>query len=195
MKKILLSLILVLSVIFAGSYVYAAEAAQNSSVTVTVGSIFEASFFDQNISYPTGGPLTWTNVDPQSNLERPDGYTVGQGDVGLVCITNTGDTWYVKLNLTTATLDDKALFYLPQPTNRNLSSDSDGTLAYATPGAGDAWPVIPDTATVVYTAGYNDTINSPFGTLLSFNFAIDPTGLTAGSSHNATITYTMTTVL
>ena len=196
MRKIMLSLVLALSVIFAATSAFAATVTGASQATVTVGQEFSAEFFnDSSVLYPTGGPVTWTGVDPTSNLVKADGDHTDASDVGLVCKSNIGDTWYVKIHETSATLDGKLKFYLPIPVNRNTGGDADGSLAYTTPADGEDWPVIPGSADVVYTSGANDTISTPFGTLLAFTFAVNPEGLAAGSSHSATITYTMTTTL
>ncbi len=156
--------------------------------------IFSIEFYTSEPSkvlYSTSIPFT--NMNPVKSLCYADNRSDGDGksDVGILCRTNMGQVWYLKVNASTASPDFDLFnfkFYLGQPWNRTRNSTADGTLSQAA-----AWNPIPTTLATLYTAGQNDKNNLEYGTLATFSFAINPKGLVGGRTYNITITYTMTT--
>ncbi len=172
---------------------------QTARVTVGSGDILSMEFAaaGDGVGIPNGGDITWTNVDPAAgNLIRPSNHVNGKLDTGVVVKHNSSSTnWYLKANISGGLVIggvSRVKYYLPKPVNKNTGTDTNGTTVPASPpGAGVDWPTIPTTATTLYTSN-NDTINTPFGTLASFDVALDPTSLVAGQTYTSTITLTAT---
>lgn len=157
-----------------------------------VGDTFSLEFYnDANVLYNTSIPFT--NMDPTLTWVQADGRSGGDGksDVGLVCISNMGTTWYLKIHAqpTAPFTLSQIYYYLGQPWNRTLSQTADGQLAQPA-----NWYNLPGSSTVLYTAGPSDLTNTPSGTLCMFSFAINPSKLAAFQTYNCTITYTLTMV-
>jgi hypothetical protein len=134
--------------------------------------------------------ITFSNVDPSSAYNYPDGRSEGDGksDIGLVAKSNQGVAWYLKIGINSGSpLVDKLGAYMSQPWNRNWDSPADGGRAH-----GDNWWNVPASATTIYTAGpAGDYTNTPFGTLATLSYKIDGTSMSPGS-YSGTVTYTLT---
>jgi hypothetical protein len=185
------ALFIVISLTLLGAVTEAAENNQVTNISISIQRIFSLEFYtDENVLY--SGTVPFSNVDPTKPLVYPNGREEndGKSDVGAVCRSNSGSTWYLKLHLLAAhgLAPENLKYYIDQPYNRNTSARTDGALAQP-----PNWYPFRPTAFTVYTAGDSDKSNLPFGTLLTFSYALNPAGLEAGKSYSAAITYTMTT--
>ena len=175
------------------------DAATSTSATqqarASVTSAFRAEFF-----VPDGAHIVYdrlvpfTGVDPTKDFILPDTRAVndGKSDIGIYCKSSLNIPWFIKIGITGGNLPaDKLKFYMGQPTvwNGSASITTDGAV---TPNPPD-WTAIPKgTNMTIYQSGSNDTVNTPFGTLATINFQLDPEGI-LGGSYTAIVTYTMTT--
>jgi hypothetical protein len=171
--------------------------------TFEVSNTFALEFYDNEPGkylYTTGVPFL-NIADPSQTFVQADGRVPydGKNDVGLLCRTNLGEIWYLKIQASPAASPlitvANIKHYLGQPWNRSYGpgewdgAPADGTLTTDPP----EWVNISSTPTTIYTAGPNDFDNLPGGTLCSFSFAINPSMLDPGQPHYCTIGYTLTT--
>src|SRR3989338_2187771 len=166
----------------------AADSTQATTVTISVQNVFSMEFYtDPNVIYSTAVPFT--NIDPEKSIVLADGRTEndGKSDTGVVCRSNAGLTWFLKLHMTPSAplTADKVRYYIDQPFNRNTGARSDGSLTQTV-----NWYPFNTAPATIYTSGAQDNSNLPFGTLVTFNFAIAPSGLEAGKAYSSAITYT-----
>ncbi len=215
MKRLALLGLIMAMVILGGNYVFADESQISSLVTANVQNTFTVAFYprsgvdnpDPNIQFPSGGPILFTDVDPSETIVYPDGRAEndGKSDVGILCLSNIGQQFYLKIHMTSATIeDDNLVVYIPAKAyNRNQDpSEELGGVQHS-----EGWyPLWKDTPHTVYMADSNHWNTLSWGTLLTFSFALIPSGqftpdvgvpcngtpLSAGS-HSATIYYTMST--
>lgn len=171
--------------------VFAADTSKTTTIGIAIQNIFSIEFYtDQNVVYRDAVPFT--NVDPNKTIVYPDGRAEfdGKSDVGIICKSNAGAAWYLKLHVITnpPLTPEKLRYYVSQPYYRNTGGLAGGSLT-RTP----AWYPFSNTPTTIYTAGVNDQTNLPFGTLTTFNFALDPSGLKAGEAYSAVVVYTFST--
>ena len=185
--------ILALAAIFlvAQYNVIAFDSSLTTNVTVTATGVFSMEFYtDANVIYSTAVPFS--NVDPTKSLVYPNGRSEddGKSDTGVACISNMGVPWYLKIQgvYSEGLFDGNAKYYYSQPWDRNTNQQTDGTLAGSV-----EWTSIPTEASTIYTSGSVDTVNTPFGTLSTFSFGVDPRGLSAERTYTVSVTYTMTT--
>ena len=184
-------LALVAVFLIAQSNVVALDSSLTTNVTVTATSIFSMEFYtDASVIYSTAVPFS--NVDPTKSLVYPNGRKEddGKSDAGVVCISNMGVPWYLKIQgvYSEGLFDGSAKYYYSEPVDRNTNQQTDGTLTGSV-----KWTPIPTEATSIYTSGPTDTVNTPFGTLSTFSFGVDPRGLSAERTYTVSVTYTMTT--
>jgi hypothetical protein len=189
----ILALVAIFSVLLLkATTITALDSSASTTISVTAANIFAVEFYtDQNVIYSTTIPFS--NIDPSGSLIYPNARSEddGKSDTGVVCISNVGTQWYLKLQAVySAGLPTGSVkYYYSQPWNRNTGNRANGTLTNT-----ESWRSVPETPTTIYTSGSDDTVNAPFGTLSTFSFAVDPKGLTSGSAHTVAVTYTMTTV-
>lgn len=169
----------------------ALDSSLSTTVNVTAASAFSMEFYtDQNVIYSTTVPFS--NVDPTESLVYPNGRAEddGKSDTGVVCITNVGNSWYLQIQATFSEglPETSVKYYYSQPWNRNTGVESNGKLTDTAD-----WRSIPASPVTIYTSGSDDTINTPFGTLSTFSFALDPKDLGADQAYSVSVTYTMTT--
>jgi len=162
-----------------------------STISVSSFTVFSMEFYtDQNVIYSTTVPFS--NVDPTKSIVYPNGRREndGKSDTGVVCLTNIGAPWHLKVQgVYSEGLPDNAVkFYYAQPWNRNTGNQADGTVTNRVD-----WLSLPVTPLTVYTSGTGDLINTPYGTLSTFSFAVDPRNLSSERAYTVQITYTMTT--
>ena len=191
MKKAALILIFLLAVSIAGVFSFAETDTIIASGSFEVPNIWSLEFYtDQNVLYTTSVPFT--RMDPTDNWVESDGREAssGKSDIGLLCRTNLGDTWHMKIQGSVSPLITvgKLKYGLWQPWNRTMNQPSDGTIT-----VGEGWHDMPTASTAVYTAGHYDESNLPYGTLCMFSFAIDPGRLDPTQTYNCTIQFTLTT--
>lgn len=194
MKRILLTALFLLAINVGGISAFAETQTIWATGSFDVSDIFSLEFYTEpnKVLYSTAVPFT--DMLPTTTHALAD-YRVpydGKSDVGLVCRTNFGASWYLKIH---ASPPDSPLitignikYYLGQPWNRTLSKLADGEIT-----GGAAWHNIPPSSSVIYTAGPTDLINTPWGTLCTFSFAIDPSRLTPDQIYNCAIQFTFTT--
>ncbi len=169
----------------------ALDSSVTTTVNVTATSIFSMEFYvDQNVVYSSTVPFS--NVDPAQTFVYPDGRREddGKSDTGVVCITNLGIPWYLKIQGTYSEgLPEGCIkYYYSQPWDRNTGYQTGGALAF-----NEEWRPLPQGAITIYGSGSEDTINTPWGTLSTFSFAVDPRGLSSERIYTVSVTYTMTT--
>ena len=202
MRKIIV-IALVMLMIGQVQVVFAAPADVNKQQTarVTVGSseilAIEFAAAADNVGLPGGGDILWTNIDPSSgNLVRPTNHTNGKLDTGVVVKHNsTATNWFLKMAISGGLVvggESRVKYYLTQPINKNTGTATNGTtVPGSVPADGSDWPKLPTSATTRYTSN-NDTVNTPFGTLVSMDVALDPQSLVSGTTYTSTITFTAT---
>ena len=171
---------------------------QTARATVSGAEILAVRFADAaEVGIPEGGDIIWTNIDPAAgNLIRPTNHVNGKLDTGIVVTHNSASvSWNVKMRLSGTLViagESKVKYDLPQPINKNTNTATNGTTVPANPpAAGVDWPKCPATLSTIYTSN-NDTINTPFGTLVAMDVALDPTSLVAGQTYTANILFTAT---
>lgn len=169
----------------------ALDVSQTSNVTIVVQNAFSIEFYtDQNVVYSDVVPFT--NVDPNRSIVYPDGRAEfdGKSDTGIVCKTNAGVSWYLKLHAipNPPLTAEKLQYYVDQPWDRNTGGHADGSLTQS-----PRWYSFSSTPTTIYTSGGQDISNLPYGTLTTFNFSLNPTGLDSGRTYSAVVVYTFTT--
>ncbi len=170
---------------------FGAEATLTSTLSASLQSVFSGEFYtDENVVYSDAVPFS--EIDPTKTMVYPDGRTEddGKSDTAIICRSNMGVVWYLKLHLTpNAPLTaEKVKYYISQPWNRNTGDRADGSL-----GNAEDWIPFNITPTTVYSAGATDQSNLPFGTLVTFSFSLLPQGLEYGQVYTASISYTLTT--
>lgn len=192
MKRLLHILILVFVISYPGVAILYAETSVASSVSAKVGSASSVETYkDANVLFESN--LPFTQLDPTSEYNYPDGRREndGKSDIGFVIISNTNETWYVKIRAVDVTGDlagsGRLYAYMGQPTDRNTNGNSEGTLTMP-----KDWFKIPTTDITLYTSAGSDNNNVPFGTLITLSFRVDGTGLKPGP-YVTSIAYTMTT--
>lgn len=169
----------------------ATETSKTSNINILVQNVLSTEFYvDEKVVYSDVVPFT--NVDPNKSMVYADGRLEndGKSDTGIVCKSNAGVNWQFKLHAipTPPLTADKLKYYVSQPYNRNTGGLADGTLARSA-----WWYAFSSTPTTIYSSGFHDTSNLPFGTLITFNFALDPSGLNAGQAYSLAVIYTFTT--
>ena len=189
--RYIISFILAISICIAGVAVSTADSSKTSQVTITLQNSLSMEFYnDPNVLY--SNVIPFTNVDPTKTVAYPDGRKEndGKSDTAVVCKSNVGGVWYLKLNVIAnmPLTADRIRCFIDQPWNRNTGQRADGSLSQ-TP----QWYPLSDKPETVYTAGLQDKSNLPFGTLTSFNFALNPSGLEANQTYSAQIVYTLST--
>lgn len=160
-----------------------------------VPDIFTLEFYErepQKYLYTTQVPFT--NMDPTQTWVMADQRQAndGKNDLGLLCKSNLGEVWYLKIH---GSPNDfflsKIKYGLWRPWNMKLGQPADGTL-------NEGWQKLPATATTVYTAGAGGLNNLgeewwQQGTLCGFSLAIDPSKLDPTRIYPCTIQFTLTT--
>lgn len=162
-----------------------------SNVSISIQGSFALEFYtDQNVLY--SDVIPFTNVDPAESVVYPDGRSEndGKSDTAVICRSNLGEVWYLKVHLipTPPMTAERLKYYIDQPYNRNTGDKSDGTLTRSA-----EWYEFSTTPTTVYSAGVSDKSNLPFGTLATFSFSLNPSGLDSAQAYSAQIVYTLST--
>ncbi len=194
MKKILIFIFL-LAVSLRSAPSFAETVTVMAGGALEVSEIFSIEFYTQEPNkylYTTNIPFT--DMDPTKALVMADGRAEGdnKNDVGLLCKTNLGEEWYLKIQ---GSPNDfflsKIKYGFWRPWNMKLGQPADGILS-------EGWHPLPAEVTTIYTAGNNDLNNLgnevwQQGTLCGFSFAIDPNGLSPKQNYHCTVQFTMTT--
>lgn len=163
------------------------------TMQASVSDVFSIRFYtDANVLYSTN--LPFTNIDPTRSMCYVDTRSAGDGksDTGIMCESNLGVTWYLKMSVTTTSMPAFPLqnfkFYMDKPWSNLLQGPSNGSLGYPV-----GWNPVPTSASVIYASGQADENNAGFGTLATLSFAINPQGLSSGVNYRMSVTYTLTT--
>ena len=212
MKKLLITVMALAVVFIAQSAYVSADEMETTTVSVTVGGIFELS-----LATPGSGPglkarsaasMTFKSVDGTSPsgwyyniLATPlDGNgdpTDGKSDVALIARSNmhsVGSPYLIKIKKAGDSLNSKLGYYVDKAFDAGAPTETqtDGTV---TPGTGFAgtvasakWGELPTASVLIYTSGAN--YYATYGALLPVSFALVPGELASGG-HGTTITYTM----
>ena len=215
MKKLAQALLVTVALLAGSSYLFAASSTVQSDFSATVTGVFQIAFYpragidvsDPTIQFPNGQvtfpaitDLAVPMVYPTGRAERD-----GKSDVGILCLTNTGDPWNLKIHMVSTTIGhDNFIVYIPA---NAYFRNNDPATALGGVNFQEGWWKMWDVPTTVYAVYDHYSVNMPWGTLLTFNFAIVPSGklslkqpldtcngdpLSTGT-HTATIYYTMTT--
>lgn len=184
--------VLIAAFFLISSQAFGAESSKTSGVSIAIQNVFSMEFYtDNNVIYRDAVPFT--NVDPNKSMVYADGRNEndGKSDTAVICKSNLGTSWYFKLHvIPNPPLEpEKMRYYIDQPYNRNTGGRADGALARS-----PQWYAFSNIPTTIYVSGFSDSSNLPFGTLITFNFSLVPTGLSAGQAYSAAVVYTMTTV-
>ena len=194
------------------SVAYAAEVSTSTAVSVTVNPVFGIEFYtDTNVA--DGSSLGFPTID-SSNIGDamilPTGRSSGDGlsDAGILCLSNTGEDWALQINLDSSTAgltSDNLAVYVPG----SAYYRNDGTALGSNKTEG--WYQMWDAPESVYIADEYHVNNTPFGTLMTFSYAILPQGnatinsglateytigggsAISAATHAASVKYTMTT--
>ena len=169
----------------------ALDGSVSTTVNITAAGIFSIGFYtDQNVIYSTTVPFS--NVDPAKSFVYPNGRAEddGKSDTGIVCISNVGVPWYLKIQgaYSEGLPETGVKYYYSQPWDRNTGNQTGGSRTYP-----EEWRSLPTEPSTIYTSGLWDTVNTPYGTLSTFSFAVDPRGLDSDRAYTVSVTYTMTT--
>ncbi|NQU95613.1 MAG: hypothetical protein HQ549_05230 [Candidatus Omnitrophica bacterium] len=197
MKKIFLITTLLLTVT-AASFVGQSSFAETRTVIAAgsfdVSNIFMMEFYTGEPSkYLYTTQVSFTNMDPTKTWVQADNRSQGDGnnDIGLLCKSNLGETWYLKIQ------GSPGGFFLEQvkygfwrPWNMRYGQSSNGALI-------EGWQPLPTSPARIFTAGANDLNNMGAetwqqGTLCGFSFAINPSQLDANNNYACQIQFTMT---
>lgn len=175
---------------------FALDKSVSTTASVTIGGAFTASFKEPDgthIMY--SGTVPFTNIDPTKSYALPDQRSAddNKSDIGIVCVSADGKPWSLQIGINGGNLPDNSLkYYVSQPYiwTGSDSIQTNGTVIPDPP----AWTPIPTgTSTAIYKSGTNDSNNTPFGTLITISFQLDPTGLKSGA-YTATVVYTMSSL-
>lgn len=190
MKKGMLWILVGVLVLLFSVTAYGADQSLNTTVNANVRPVFSLVFYnDANVLYNTNIPFS--DVDPTNVSNLPDNRSQGDGksDIGLLVTTNLGETWGLKIQMNQQSVLKNKIYYKVDRTRGATGGVATGTVDSLT-----IWKAIPTTATLFYTSGHFDEINTPSGTLVTTSYKIDGTEMQAGNK-TATITYTLTTHL
>lgn len=199
MKKIIFVITFVAFLLCTAQYSFCEMKMTTANVTLEAGGIFELMFYrDSGIHYngASGVPfgtiniaeLQWPNF-AESQARRQDS---SKSDIGLVCLTNQGVPWALKIQATQSPLISVAhiKYILWHPWNMSLSEASDGTVV-----GGADWHEISTAPAATYFSGPKEYSNLYYGTLCKYSFAIDPSRLDPTQTYQCDITFTFTTTL
>lgn len=217
-----------LALVLAGmvSYVFAQQTdTVTATATATVTSIFDVAFYprplidfmpdgsvDASIKSPTGA-MTFPPITGSESMVYPSNRSANDGfsDIGILCLSNLANNvpanrWGLKMRMTGNIPSDNIVVYVSGAAwDRNATTSTNlGGVQMAT-----GWNKVPTTDTLLYRADDNHLFTTTWGTLMTFSFAIVPSGkltvagqqypnvcqgspLPAGS-YNASIIFTMTT--
>lgn len=189
LRKILCAL--AIFTVLINAQAFGLDSTQSTTVSIGVQNVFSMEFYtDEKVIYRDTVPFS--NVDPNKSLVYPDGRSEndGKSDTAVICKSNTGTRWYLKVHaiVNPPLTPEKVRYYVAQPYNRNTGGEADGALARSA-----NWYSFSSTPNTIYTSGFSDSSNLPFGTLTTFNFSLIPSGLSAGQAYSATVVYSMTT--
>ncbi|MBL7157581.1 MAG: hypothetical protein ISS92_05435 [Candidatus Omnitrophica bacterium] len=194
MKKILLVTILLLTAIFLNPSSFAETRTVIATGGFDVSNVFMMEFYTGEPSkYLYTTQISFTNMDPTKTWVQADNRFQGDGnnDIGLLCKSNLGETWYLKIQ------GSPSGFFLEQvkygfwrPWNRKYGQASNGDLT-------EGWQPLPASPARIFAAGANDLNNmgtetSQQGTLCGFSFVINPSQLDANNNYTCQIQFTMT---
>lgn len=200
-KRVRLSLAIVMALCFVVGPLRGVSRAETVTViaggALDVPEIFTIEFYTQEPNkylYTTNIPFT--DMDPTKTWVVADGRAEGDGknDLGLLCKTNFGQEWYLKIK---GSPNDfflsKVKYGFWRPWNMKLGQPANGTLS-------EGWYPLPAVVTTIYTAGNNDLNNLgneawQQGTLCGFSFAIDPSRLDPKQTYQCAVQFTMTTIM
>lgn len=192
MKKIFGSLIMVIAMAMMAGNVFAANT-QTQIISVGVASVLSVEFAEAGATNKVAlgvGTITWTGADASLSQVYPvGGHVDGYSDIGLICKYNGAGNWALKMKFVSGNMAGKLRYYMGQPYYNGETTD--GTLGNAAPAEGTPWPIIPSTDINAYISGSEDRINVPNGTFVGISYALDPSGLTPGTSYGGTVTYTI----
>jgi len=186
-----LSIAIMIMMLVMATRAFALESTKATNINILVSNVFSMEFYtDNNVIYRDTVPFT--NIDPNKSLVYPDGRSEndGKSDTAIVCRSNAGAAWFFKIHVVAnpPLTADKIKYYVSQPYDRNTGGQSDGSLTQSA-----QWYPMSDKPTTIFTSGAHDQSNLPFGTLIAFNFAINPSGLNTGAAYSASVIYSMTT--
>ncbi len=226
MKRLVITgLVMLLVGVLMSGPVFASEDIETSVVAATVNPIFAIEFYprvgpypdqaDAGILYPDG-QVTFPAIDPLSQeamvysaLKPPVVPGVdAPSDVGVLCFSNTDEDWGLKIHMVSTTVaSNNFVVYLSDPTKIATYRNTGESLGGGQKNEG--WHPLWKAGEIIYKTDSNHKNTPPWGTLLTFTYAIIPSGQfelddgtvvcngypLTGVTHDLTIFYTMTTTL
>jgi hypothetical protein len=218
MRKIFLLALVLAVVLGIVSYAFAVEPSTTTAiVSATVKGDFEVKFYprsgidnaDTKIVFPTGA-ITFPAITGTETMVYPQGRSEndGKSDIGVLCLSNlannvTTNRWGLKMKMTGNIPSDNIIVYIPEfAYDRNITGSN--TLGGIQRSKG--WYKVETSDILIYKADDSHLLTTQWGTLMTFSFAIIPSGkfmdgtrqvcngpaLPAGS-YSASIIFTMTT--
>jgi hypothetical protein len=201
-KKIIFPILFLIALSLSAS---AAEDSVTTTANGEIDSVFSIEFFnDASVRY-ADGQISFPLYDPTSGdlMIATTAYVQGDGksDVGVVCRTNIGQDWALKVRMANPSAGfEKTNVAIYKPTevwDRNTGSP------YST-GAPGTWQIISDVDETIFTGSGGLQNTTPNGILATFSFQVLPTGtdgtigygnvLNAGI-YSFDVVYTLTTSL
>lgn len=177
MKKVII-LALVLGLAGMGEYIFAAESTTQATVTAAVGSSFNIAFYprtedanDFDIVFPSG-QITFPAIAGTEEIVYPDGRGVddGKADIGLLFLSNSSESWGMKMSLSGDIPADNIIAY----TKNKVYDRNDNNAELDGMQLDEGWHKIEDVT--VYKAVEGDLVTLPKGTVMLLSFAIIPSG-------------------
>lgn len=219
MRKIFLLALVLTVALGIGSYAFAVELSTvTATVSATVTGDFEVKFYprsgidnaDTNIVFPTGA-ITFPAITGTETMVYPQGRSEndGKSDIGVLCLSNlannvTTNRWGLKMKMTGNIPSDNIIVYIPEYAyNRNAPTGSN-TLGGIQRAKG--WYKVETSDMLIYKADDNHLLTTQWGTLITFSFAVIPSGkftdgarqvcdgqALAAGSYSASVIFTMAT--
>ncbi len=185
MKKLI---VLVLAVAL-GMVSYAfADTTATATVSATVNGDFNVEFYprtgidnaDSKIIFPSGA-IDFPAITGEETMVYPEGRKANDGfsDIGILCLSNlannvTANRWGLKMRASGNIPPDNLVVYIPEYAyNRNAPSGSN-TLGGMQKSKG--WYKVETSDMLIYKADDNHLLTTQWGTLMTFSFAIIPSG-------------------
>ena len=187
MKKILATVMIGILITMP---VYALSDTKTAAVSATVTSVFSVAIYPNTVEFGNVQPGEWKELKTAAGNYHNE----------VVCKSNSGQTWYVKVKV------DRALTAgtntIPVGNfnwncgwfgSKNGAGGTQGSGVFANPTTG--WVPFTTANNLVYTCGANEKSNLPNGNGGTFSYALQVPDAQPIGTYTATITYTMTETL
>lgn len=218
MRKIFLLALVLAVALGITSYAFAGESSTaTATVSATVNGNFEVKFYprtgidksDSKIVFPAGA-ITFPAITGTETVVYPQGRSEsdGKSDIGVLCLSNlanevVANRWGLKMRMTGNIPSDNLIVYIPEfAYDRNVT----GTNTLGGVQKSEGWYKVETSDMLIYKADDYHLLTTPWGTLMTFSFAIIPSGKfsdgtrqvcdgqpLSGGTYSASILFTMAT--